>query len=207
MLEPVSAPSAGIRECRLLHRDVVVVELDRGDRRIAPVSGVLLVILNVLVLVLVVDVLVEVLVLLEVLVLVEVLVVILVLVVVLAGLVRGLELADLLLVLLLDLVGLAVPVAVLVVLVERAALEVADQRGELARERVDLVAAQRRAGGQLRLGVVQDAVEPEDERVVAPPLVARLGQAALHLGQGGVEGGAADRAFGERDRRVLAFMQ
>ena len=90
---------------------------------------------------------------------------------------------------------------------ERAALQVADQRGELAGEGVDLVPAQRRAGGQLRLGIVEDAVEPEHERVVALPLVARLGQAAVHLGEGGVECGAPDRAFGKRDRRVLAFMQ
>ena len=90
---------------------------------------------------------------------------------------------------------------------ERPALEVADQRGELAGEGIDLVAAQRRAGGELRLGVVEDAVEAEDERVVALPLVARLGQAAVHLGDRGVERGAPDRAFGKRDRGVLAFMQ
>jgi hypothetical protein len=91
--------------------------------------------------------------------------------------------------------------------VKRAPLEVADQRRELPRQRVDLVAAQRGAGRQLRLGVVQHPLEPEDEGIVAPPLVARLGQAATHLGQGGVERGAPDRALSERDRGVLAFMQ
>ena len=85
--------------------------------------------------------------------------------------------------------------------------QVADQRGELSRQRVDLVAAKRGPRGELGLRVVEDAVKAEDERVVALPLVARLRQAALHLGECGVERCTPDRALGERDRWVLAFMQ
>ena len=140
-----------------------------------------------------------------VLVVVLVLVIVLVIVVVLIGVV----LAGLVVVLIVDLdvVRVAVPVAVLLVVLERPPLEVADQGGELAGQGVDLVAPQRRPGGELRLGVVEDAVEAEDERVVALPLIARLEQPTVHLGDRGVERGAPDRALGERDRWVLAFMQ
>ena len=197
MLEPVPAAGAQVGLVRLVDGDLVVVELDRGDGRVAPVPGEVRVVVDDLILVVVVLVVLVVRVVLIVLVHVLDLVVVLIRVVV-AGLVL----------VVLDVVDLAVPVAVLVVVLpERPALEVADQGSELARQGVDLVAAQSGPRGQLRLGVVEDAVEPHHERVVALPLVARLGQAPVHLGEGGVERGAPDRALGKRDHRVLAFMQ
>ena len=70
------------------------------------------------------------------------------------------------------------------------ALEVADQRGELAGEGVDLVAAQRRARRQLRLRIGEHPLEPEHERVVAAPLVARL-----HAGPRAISSRAASSAL------------
>ena len=97
-------------------------------------------------------------------------------------------------------------VIVLLVVRRRSALDVADQRGQLAGECVDLVAAQRRARGQLGLRIGQDAVEAEDQREVAAPLVAGRGRPPVHLGEGSVERRPPSGSRGERHLGGFAFV-
>ena len=94
-----------------------------------------------------------------------------------------------------DLVGCrAVAVPVLARLLVRG-----DQLGEHAGERVDLMAAQLGAGGELRRLLGEHAVEAEHERVVDAPLRRRLAAARVHLGERLVEG-AAERGARARAR-------
>ena len=106
-------------------------------------------------------------------------------------------------------VAISVGLVVLVVVVDLrfAALAVADQRGQLAGQRVHLVAAQRGARCEPGRLARQDAVEAEDQREVAAPLVAGLDQAPVHLGDRRVQRGSARGAGCERRFGVLALMQ
>ena len=108
-------------------------------------------------------------------------------------------------------VAIPVPVAVrvvvlLLILLTVGTLAVGDQRGQLAGQRVHLVAAQRGAGGQPRRLAGEHAVEAEDQGEVATPGEAGLDQPALHLGEGGVQGGSARCAGGERRIGILTLM-
>ncbi len=96
-------------------------------------------------------------------------------------------------------VAVAVPVGGFVVPLARG-----DQLGEHPGERVDLVAAERGAGGGARLRLGQHALEAEQEAVADLPFRRRRGQAGVHLGDRVVERAAAGRALGERHGRVLA---
>ena len=66
-----------------------------------------------------------------------------------------------------------------------------EQRGERARQRVDLVRVQQRAVGEARLLLRQEPLEPEQERPGARPLRGRVREAVVELAQGGVERAAA----------------
>ena len=66
-----------------------------------------------------------------------------------------------------------------------------EQRGERARQRVDLVRVQQRAVGEARLLLRQEPFEPEQERPGARPLRGRVREAVVELAQGGVERAAA----------------
>ena len=83
--------------------------------------------------------------------------------------------------------GGVVPVAVPVLLL---ALRRGDQLGEHAGERVDLVPAERRPRGGVRLRLAEYALEPEHERVVHLPARARPGIARVHLRDRVVQGAA-----------------
>ena len=87
------------------------------------------------------------------------------------------------------------------------ALEVADQRGELSGERVDLVAAQRGPGGERRLRLREDALEPEHERVVTPPVEARLERPALISSRAASSAARRTVPGRKRDGGVLAIVQ
>ena len=80
--------------------------------------------------------------------------------------------------------GLVVPVAVPVLL---ALLVLRDELGEHPGQRVDLVAAELGPRREPRRAVVDDALEPEHERVAHLPLGRRGAQARLHLGERVVE--------------------
>ena len=100
-------------------------------------------------------------------------------------------------------VGLAVgPGAVAAVrpAVRSGALELGDDRGQRAGERVDLVLVELGPVEQARLLLVEQPLEPEHQRVVAAPLEARYLGAVVELGQGGVDGQAPGGARG-RGRR------
>ncbi len=103
---------------------------------------------------------------------------------------------------------LVVVVLVLVaVLLGLDALQIADQRGQLAGQRVHLVAAQRGAGGELGLGLGEHALETEHERVVAPPFEARVERADVDLLEGGIERGSTHRSRRKRDGGILTIVQ
>jgi hypothetical protein len=97
------------------------------------------------------------------------------------------------------LVGVRVGVvAVLVLVVSFVVVELcrillveADQLGEHARERVDLVTAQLDAGLQVRGLVAEHPLQPQHQREANLPLRARRLPARLHLGDGLVERAAA----------------
>ena len=80
-------------------------------------------------------------------------------------------------------------------------LDLGDDRRQRAGERVDLVLVELGAVEQLRRLVGQQALEAEQQRVVAPPLErGRLG-AGVELGEGGVDrqaAGGARRQLGDR---------
>ena len=78
-----------------------------------------------------------------------------------------------------------------------------EQRGERARQRVDLVRVQQRAVGEARLLLRQEPFEPEQERPGARPLRGRVREAVVELAQGGVERAAAVRAGCEDLHGVL----
>ena len=81
------------------------------------------------------------------------------------------------------------------------ALELGCDRGQGPGEGVDLVLVELRAVEQLRLAVPEQALEAEQERVVASPLERRVLGAALELGERGVDGaspGGARRQVGDR---------
>ena len=98
-------------------------------------------------------------------------------------------------------VGAAVAVAV------GAALGFGQQRGQRARERVDLVGGEHRAVDERRLVLGEQAVEPEQQRPAAAPLARRRRVALAELLQDPVERDAARHARRQRDGRVLAFEQ
>ena len=93
-------------------------------------------------------------------------------------------------------VAVAVPVAVRLVV----ALARGDELGEHPGERVDLVAAERGAGGGARLRLGEHALEAEQEAVADLPLRGRRGQAGVHLGDCVVERAAAGCALGRATR-------
>ena len=78
------------------------------------------------------------------------------------------------------------------------ALRLGQQRGQRARQRVDLVGGEHRAVDEVRLLLGQQPLEPEQQRELAPPLDRRLLGAGLDLGQRSVERPASGRAGGER---------
>ncbi|OLE01689.1 MAG: hypothetical protein AUG91_00650 [Actinobacteria bacterium 13_1_20CM_4_69_9] len=90
-------------------------------------------------------------------------------------------------------------VAVRLLLVRR------DQLGEHPRQRVDLVAAELGAGGEVRPRLGEHALEPEHEAVLDFPAGRRLAPARLDLGKGVVERAPAGRSGRERDGRVFAL--
>jgi hypothetical protein len=83
-------------------------------------------------------------------------------------------------------------------------LELRGERDERAGQGVDLVGAQQRAVGEVRLLLRQQPLEAEHEREIAPPLHRRLAAARLDLGQGGVERRAPRGALGEGLRGILS---
>ena len=80
------------------------------------------------------------------------------------------------------------------------------QLGQRPGEGVHLVRVELGAVAQLRRFVGEQALEPEQEREVAPPLDRRVLGAGVDLGQGGVERATARRALGQR-LRPLAVEQ
>ena len=82
------------------------------------------------------------------------------------------------------------------------ALGLGQQRGQRARERVDLVGGQDRSVGKVRFVLGQQALEPEQQRELAPPLDRGLVGAVVELGQGSVErrpaGAAGSKGVFER---------
>ena len=110
----------------------------------------------------------------------------------------------LVLVLLVDDLLDGVPVAVAVFLL---ALRRGDQLGEHARQGVDLVPPQRRAGCRVRLRVGEHALEPEHQPVVHLPLRARPGLAGVQLGDRVVERSTACSPWRERLLDLFAVME
>ena len=87
-----------------------------------------------------------------------------------------------------------------------AVLRGGQQRGQRARERVDLVRVEQRAVGEARLVLGEQALEAEQQRVARRHLRRRDLRAGVDLGQRGVERAAAGGAGGERVRGVLAVV-
>ena len=79
-----------------------------------------------------------------------------------------------------------------------ARLQLRGERDQRAGEGVDLVRVQHRAVGQVRLVLGQHPLEPQHERVVAPPLDRGLVAAGIELRQRVIERGAAGGALRER---------
>ena len=86
------------------------------------------------------------------------------------------------------------------------ALGLGKERRERARERVDLVGAERRPVGELRLLLAEQALEPEQERIAAAPLRRWNLRAAVDLCQGHVQRAAASGPRGERDGGLFAVV-
>ncbi len=78
------------------------------------------------------------------------------------------------------------------------ALCVGEQRGQGARQGIDLMRVQRRAVGELGLVVGEHALQAQHERVAPPPLRRRHLRPVLDLQQRGVECTTARGAGGER---------
>ena len=87
------------------------------------------------------------------------------------------------------------------------ALRCGDQLGEHPGERVDLVLAERGAGGGVRLRLAEHPLEPEHQRVAHLPLRARPGVARLDLGGRVVERATPRRSRGEHLLDVFAVMK
>ena len=79
-----------------------------------------------------------------------------------------------------------------------------EQRGQRARERVDLVGGERRAVGELGLLLGEHPLEAQQQRVLAPPGGRGVRAALGQLGERRVERAAARRARRERDGALLA---
>jgi hypothetical protein len=97
-------------------------------------------------------------------------------------------------------------VAVLAVPVFLGALVGGDQLGEHPGQRVDLVAPQLGAGGEMRRLLAEDALEPEHEREPDLPLGRGTCTAGLDLGDGLLECLSARRSRREHDGRILLFV-
>jgi hypothetical protein len=87
------------------------------------------------------------------------------------------------------------------------ALAGGDELGQHPGERVDLVAAERGAGGGARFRLGEHALEPEQEAVADLPLRGRRCEAGVHLRDRVVERTAAGCARAERNGRILAFTE
>ena len=98
--------------------------------------------------------------------------------------------------------GVAVAVYLLLVL----ALVGGDQLGQHPGERVDLVAAERRTGLEVRLGIVEHALESEHQAVADLPLRRGRAVAGLDLGEGVVKRASSRRAGCEHLGRILAVV-
>ena len=85
------------------------------------------------------------------------------------------------------------------------ALAGGDELGQHPGERVDLVAAERGAGGGARLRLGEHALEAEQEAVANLPLRGGRGEAGVHLRDRVVERAAAGCALAERNGRILAL--
>ena len=102
--------------------------------------------------------------------------------------------------------GAAVAVAVALPVARAGALGLGEQRGQRARERVDLVGGENGAVDERRLLHPEQALQPEQQRPRAPPRVGRQRvDAGLDLRERLVEGQAARAAGRERGGEVLAF--
>ena len=87
-----------------------------------------------------------------------------------------------------------------------APLRLGEQRGERPRQRVDLVGREHGAVDEVRLVLREQALEPEQQRELAPPLDRGLLGVGLDLGQGRVERPAPGGAGCERFFERLAFI-
>ena len=87
----------------------------------------------------------------------------------------------------------------------RVALRLGEERGERARQRVDLVGGEHRAVDQPRLVLRQQPVQPEQERPPLPPGDRRRGEARVELGQRGVERPPPRRPRRQRRGGLLAL--
>ena len=86
------------------------------------------------------------------------------------------------------------------------ALGLGQQRGQRARERVDLMGGEDRAVGEVRLLLGKQALEPEQQRELAPPLDRGLFRARVDLGERSVERSASRGAGGKRVFERLAVV-
>jgi hypothetical protein len=86
-------------------------------------------------------------------------------------------------------------------------LVVGDQLGQHPRERVDLVTAERRAGGEVRLGIGEHPLEPEHEPKTDLPARRRSPAAGVDFRDCLVERPPARRSGREHLRRVLVVAQ
>ena len=130
------------------------------------------------------------------------------------GLLGPLVAAQLVVVELLDLVGHVIPGG----LVDRehgrrggrrevaVALGLGQQRGQRARQRVDLVRVERRAVGEARLVLAEHALEAEQQGVAPAPVGGRDLGARVDLRQGRVQRQSPPRARRERVRDGLAVV-
>ena len=86
------------------------------------------------------------------------------------------------------------------------ALHLGGERDQRARKRVDLMARQLGAVGQPRLVLGQHALEPQQQRVLAPPGHRRLAGTLGQLRQRGVQRAAASRARFQRLGGLLSLV-
>src|SRR5262249_14954155 len=123
------------------------------------------------------------------------------------GLLAVLDELLVLVLLVLELLGERVPVAASVEGGLRLLLVHGDELGEHARERVDLVPAQRRPGGEVRLGIGQDALQTEQQAVAHLPGRRRRLPTGRDLREGVVESAASGASRRERLGGVLALAE
>ena len=88
-----------------------------------------------------------------------------------------------------------------------AAQRLGEQRGERAREGVDLVRGEHGAVDELRLVLGEHAFEAEQQRELPPPGGRGVLGLRVELGEGLVERAPARRAGRERDRGILAVVE